>query len=172
MFSASFLGGSALGLRVWLPSCSNLLFKSGFRSLGGLQKSSSMLPHPGLLWWATTRLCSVSIILTGFEPVGCQEGWKVTQLWIWGRVIRIPVTSHLKKKSRWKVRLGKGVLPWRDGTVGLTTRGLVHLILLAVGLVAEWSECCHCCLSFTDTWSWDIPEVSQGGDTDLINVTF
>lgn len=105
-----FLRGSALGLRFWLPYFSNR-FKSGLRSLGGLQKSSSMLPNPGLLSWANTRMCNVSVILIDFEPVGCQQGWKVTQLWIWGRMIRIPVTSHLKKKSRWKVRLGKGVLP-------------------------------------------------------------
>lgn len=162
------LRGFVGGLRFWLPCCSNLL---EVRNLRGLQKSSTMLPNPGLLSWANTRLCNISTILTDFDSVGCQQGWKATQLWIRGRMIRYPVTA-LKKKSRWKVRLGRVVLPWRDGSMGLTTRGLVHLNLLAVGLAAEWSKSCHCCLSFTDSWSWEVPEVSLGGDSGHINVTF
>lgn len=165
---SGFVGGSTLGLRFWLLSYSNLL---RLRSVGVLQKSSSMLSNPGLVSWANTRLCNISIILTHFEPVACQQGWKVTQLWIWGRTIRSPVPA-LKKKSRWKARLGRGVHPWRDGTMGLTTRGFVHLNLLAVGLAAEWREWCHCCLSCTDMWSWDVPEVSLGGDLGHINVMF
>lgn len=76
-----------------------------------------------------------------------------------------------RKKSRWKVGVGRGVPLWRDGRMGLTARGFVRLTLPAVGLVAEKSDRRHCRLRCTDTPSWDVPGVSSGGDLGHINLT-
>lgn len=89
-----FVGESALGLRFWLPSCSNLL---GLRSLGGLKKSSTMLPNPGLyhgpipdcvmsvLYLQILNLLDVSRI-EKWPSSGFEAGW-LAALWpsIWRR---------------------------------------------------------------------------------------
>lgn len=103
----------------WSEILAVLLFKSPWvQKSGRSEEELNYVAKSWLVSWANTRLCNVSIILADFEPVGCQQDWKVTQLWIWGRMIRSPVTIHLKKKSRWKLRQGGDVLPWRDGTMG------------------------------------------------------